>query len=162
LGEFGPLVWSIARRMAPSPAEAEDAVQDIFIELWKQAGLYEPARTSEPAFVAMIARRRMLDRLRGLERRPQPRPQPDSLVGEQQDAIERCAESALAASTLAALDPSARRILSLAVGHGLTYAETAALAEVPVESVKSLVRRALVAVRKRMLEFGESIEGAGS
>lgn len=161
LAEFGPLVWSIARRMAPSPAEAEDAVQDIFIELWKQSGLYEPTRTSEPAFVAMVARRRMLDRLRGLERRAQPRPQPDSLVGEQQDAIERCAESALAASTLAALDPSARRILSLAVGHGLTYAETAALAEAPVESVKSLVRRALVAVRKRMLEFGESLEEAG-
>ena len=47
IAEFGPLVWSIARRMAPSTAAAEDAVQDIFIELWKQAGRYEPAAASE-------------------------------------------------------------------------------------------------------------------
>lgn len=158
IAEFGPLVWSIARRMAPSSSEAEDAVQEIFIELWKHAGRYDPGQASEAAFVTMIARRRMIDRLRRAERRPQLKPMPDSLVGEQQDAIERCAEASLAASALAALDPRSRRVLTLAIGHGMTHAEIAELTEMPVGTVKSLVRRALVAVRKRVLEFGESVE----
>jgi RNA polymerase sigma-70 factor (ECF subfamily) len=62
---YGPLVWSIARRFAPSTVDAEDAVQEIFVELWKHAGRYDPALVSEPTFVTMIARRRMLERLRG-------------------------------------------------------------------------------------------------
>jgi RNA polymerase sigma-70 factor (ECF subfamily) len=141
--------------MAPSPAHAEDAVQEIFVELWKYAGRYDPQQASEPAFVTMIARRRMIDRLRQAEHRPQLKPMPDALVGEQHDAIERCVEASLAASTLAALDPRQRRALTLAIGHGMTATEISALTEMPVGTVKSLVRRALVAVRKRVLEFGE-------
>jgi len=158
IAEYGPLVWSIARRMTPSSSEAEDAVQEIFIELWKHAGRYDPAQASEPAFVTMIARRRMIDRLRRAERRPQLKPMPDSLVGEQHDAIERCAEASLAASALAALDPRQRKVLTLAIGHGMTHAEISELTEMPIGTVKSLVRRALVAVRKRVVDFGESVE----
>jgi RNA polymerase sigma-70 factor (ECF subfamily) len=154
-------VWSIARRMAPGPAQAEDAVQEIFVELWKHAGRYDPGEASEPAFVTMIARRRMIDRLRHAERRPRLKPMPDALVGEQHDAIERCAEAALAASTLAALDPRQRRALTLAIGHGMTHAEISTHTEMPLATVKSLVRKALVAVRKRMLEFGQALDRRG-
>lgn len=147
--------------MAPSSAHAEDAVQEIFVELWKHAGSYDPDQASEPAFVTMIARRRMIDRLRRAERRPQIKPMPDALVGEQHDAIERCAEASLAASTLAALDPRQRRALTLAIGHGMTHAEISTLTEMPIGTVKSLVRRALVAVRNRLLEFGQAVEGRG-
>jgi RNA polymerase sigma-70 factor (ECF subfamily) len=158
IAEYGPLVWSIARRMSPGPAQAEDAVQEIFIELWKHAGRYDPAQASEPAFVTMIARSRMLDRLRQAERRRRPEPRADALAGEQHDAIERCAEAALAAATLAALDPRQRRALTLVIGHGMTHDEVSTLTEMPVGTVKSLVRRALVAVRKRLLEFGAAVE----
>lgn len=161
IAEYGPLVWSIARRMAPGSAQAEDAVQEIFVELWKHAGRYDPDRASEPAFVTMIARRRMIDRLRQAEHRPRLEPRPNALAGEQHDAIERCAEAALAASTLAALDPRQRRALTLAIGHGMTHDEISTLTEMPIGTVKSLVRRALVAVRKRMLEFGQTVEGRG-
>ncbi len=148
--EFGPLVWSIARRMAPSPSEAEDAAQEIFIELWKHAGRYDPSAASEPAFVTMIARRRMIDRLRRVERRPEFKPVSESLVGEQQTSVERCAEAAIAAGALAALDPRQREVLTLAIGHGMTHSEIASVTEMPVGTVKSLVRRALVAVRRRL------------
>lgn len=161
IAEYGPLVWSIARRMAPGPAQAEDAVQEIFIELWKHAGLYDPSQASEPAFVTMIARRRLIDRLRRTRHARQLEPRSDALAGEQQDAIERCAEAALAASTLAALDPRQRRALTLAIGHGLTHEEISTLTEMPIGTVKSLVRKALVAVRKRLLEFGQAVGGEG-
>jgi RNA polymerase sigma-70 factor (ECF subfamily) len=161
IAEYGPLVWSLARRMAPGPAQAEDAVQEIFIELWKHAGRYDPSQASEPAFVAMIARRRLIDRLRQAGHARELRPLPDALVGEQHVAIVRCAEAVLAASTLAALDPRQRRALTLAIGHGMTHDEVSALTEMPIATVKSLVRRALVAVRKRLLEFGRAVGGEG-
>ena len=148
---YGPLVWSIARRLAPTEAEAEDAAQEVFIELWKHAGRYDPSLASEPAFIAMIARRRLIDRLRRAERRPKITPAPDTVLGSEQHVqIERSAEAAIAAGVLATLDPHQRRVLSLAIGQGMTHAEIAKATDMPLGTVKSLVRRALVAVRKRL------------
>lgn len=154
IAEYGPLVWTVARRFAPSPAEAEGAVQEIFTELWKHAGRYDPAVASEPAFITMIARRRMIDRLRRAERRPQLRPAPDSLAGNEHAAMQRCAEASIAVGVLATLDPHQRRVLSLAIGQGMSHAEIAGAMSMPLGTVKSLVRRALVAVRKRLLAVG--------
>jgi len=151
VARYGPLVWSIARRLAPTEPEAEDGAQEIFIELWKHAGRFDPARGSEPAFVAMIARRRMIDRLRRAQRRPQIEAAPDTVLGSEQHVqIERSAEAAIAAGVLATLDPHQRRVLSLAIGQGMTHAEIAQATDMPLGTVKSLVRRALVAVRKRL------------
>jgi RNA polymerase sigma-70 factor, ECF subfamily len=152
--EYGPLVWAIARRFAPTRVEAEDAVEEVFLELWKHVGRYDPALASEPAFVAMIARRRMLERLSRVERRPRIRPSAEDFAGLEGGALGRCPEAAIAVAVLASLDPSQRRVLSLAVGQGMTHAEIAELTHTPLATVKSLVRRALVAVRKRLLAQG--------
>lgn len=149
IDEYGSLVWSIARRFA-STGDAEDAVQEIFLELWKHAGRYDPAQVSEPAFIVMIARRRMIERLRRAERRPRIEPAPDTLASLEDSMSDRCPEIAIAAGVLATLDPRQRRALSLAVGQGMTYAELAEATSMPIDKVKSLVRRALVAVRKRL------------
>ena len=69
LSRYGGLVWSIAKRFEPS--EAEDAVQEIFLDLWKSAGRYDAALGSEATFIATIARRRLIDRRRTRRRRPQ-------------------------------------------------------------------------------------------
>jgi RNA polymerase sigma-70 factor (ECF subfamily) len=153
ISEYGPLVWSIARRFAPSTGEAEDAVQEIFLELWTHAGRYDPALASEPVFITMIARRRMLERLRRAEQRPQLKPVPD-YSGVEGSIVERCPEVTIAAGVLATLDPRQRRVLSLAIGQGMTHAELAEATTMPIEQVKSLARRALVAVRKRLLARG--------
>lgn len=147
---YGPLVWSIARRFAPDASE--DAAREIFVELWKHAGRYDPTTTSEPAFITMIARRCMLDQLRAAKQRPQLKPAPDSLASsEQHTASERCVEAAIASGVLSTLDPRQRRILSLAIGQGMNHAEIAKATASPLGTVKSLVRRALIAVRKRLL-----------
>jgi RNA polymerase sigma-70 factor (ECF subfamily) len=92
----------------------------------------------------------MLDRLRGAEHRPTLRPVPDTLAGTEPSMIERCPEASLAVGVLATLDPHQRRVLSLAIGQGMTHAEVAETTAMPLATVKSLVRRALVAVRKRL------------
>ena len=62
------LVWSIARRF--EPRDVEDAVQDVFLDVWKHAHRFDPAISSEATFVAMIARRRVIDRRRRQARWP--------------------------------------------------------------------------------------------
>ena len=58
----GGLVWSLARKFLRSHADAEDAVQEIFVDVWRSAARFDPAIASETTFVAMIARRRLIDR----------------------------------------------------------------------------------------------------
>jgi len=67
--EYGPLVWSLALRYHRDRHEAEDAVQEAFIDVWKSAHRFDPAVASEKTFVAMIARRRIIDRLRRTEKK---------------------------------------------------------------------------------------------
>jgi len=64
IDEFGGLVWAIARRMTRSRADAEDAVQEIFIDVWRSAGRFDAAQGSEKVFITTIARRRLIDRIR--------------------------------------------------------------------------------------------------
>ena len=64
INQYGGLVWSLARRFSASAADAEDAVQEVFITLWKYASRFDESKGSETTFVSMIARRRLIDRLR--------------------------------------------------------------------------------------------------
>ena len=72
LDAYGGLVWSLARRMFQSRDDAEDAVQEIFVDIWRNADRFDPAQASETTFIAMIARRRLIDRLRYSNRRLSP------------------------------------------------------------------------------------------
>ena len=64
LQKYGGLVWSIARKLCPNHADAEDAVQEVFIEVWRHAGRFDPQVASEATYITMIARRRLIDRFR--------------------------------------------------------------------------------------------------
>ncbi|MCB1037310.1 MAG: sigma-70 family RNA polymerase sigma factor, partial [Acidobacteria bacterium] len=68
LDRYKGLIWWLARQLVPGP-EAEDAVQEVFVELWTHADRYDPSQSSESAFVAMVARRRFIDRRRRSGRR---------------------------------------------------------------------------------------------
>ncbi|MGL4400220.1 MAG: RNA polymerase sigma factor, partial [Luteolibacter sp.] len=70
LSAFGGLVWSVVRRYLRNQTEAEDLVQEIFIEIWKKAASFNPAVASETTFVGLIARRRAIDHLRRQGRKP--------------------------------------------------------------------------------------------
>jgi RNA polymerase sigma-70 factor (ECF subfamily) len=71
MDRFGGLVWSLARRQTSGGADADDAVQEIFIDVWRSAGRFDPTIASETTFIAMIARRRLIDRGRRRARRPE-------------------------------------------------------------------------------------------
>lgn len=147
------LLWSLARRYAGN--DAEDAVQEIFIDLWKSASRYQETVASEPAFVAMIARRRLIDRRRRTERQPPidsldvengPEPQADGI------SAEWGAEAALAARAIGELQEKERQVLWLSVSEGMSHTEIAEHTRIPLGTVKTYARRSLQRVRERLLK----------
>jgi RNA polymerase sigma-70 factor (ECF subfamily) len=149
LDRFGDVVWTLARRASPSASDAEDAVQEIFLDLWKSAHRYDPAIASETTFVAMIARRRLIDRRRSSQRRPRTEPLPETseVPADDPAPAELCMEAALAAKAVAQLRPEHRQMLLLSTCHGLSHQEIADSTGVPLGTVKAHVRRALLHVR---------------
>jgi RNA polymerase sigma-70 factor (ECF subfamily) len=149
LHRFGDLVWALARRSSPSASDAEDAVQEIFLDLWKSADRYDPAVASETTFVAMIARRRLIDRRRTSQRRlrTEPLPETNEVAADDPRPAELCMEAALAAKAVAQLRPEHRRMLLLSTCHGLSHQEISDSTGVPLGTVKAHVRRALLHVR---------------
>lgn len=150
LVRYGGLVWSMARRFAPS--DAEDAVQEIFVDLWKSGARFDPEVASERVFVAMIARRRLIDRRRHTGRQPGTEPIGDlwSIV-DPGAGPERCAEASMAARALDQLRAEQREVLLLAVCVGLSHEEIAEQIGMPLGTVKSHARRGLLRIRAVLL-----------
>jgi RNA polymerase sigma-70 factor (ECF subfamily) len=155
LARYGGLVWSLARRFLGNAADAEDAVQDVFIELWKKAARYDPSRGSEPTYVTMVARRRLIDRKRKAGRAPAAQPLPDEAPARAgRDRVELEDEAARAAAVLGELREDERRVIRMAVYQGLTHEEIAAATGLPIGTVKTHIRRGLIRVRERLAAGG--------
>jgi RNA polymerase sigma-70 factor (ECF subfamily) len=150
--------------MSPSRPDAEDAVQEIFLDLWSNGTRYDPALGSEETFVAVVARRRLIDRRRKVLRRPVTRPidaAPEAPGGPAEvghdGGIETSVEAALAARAMGDLRPEQRDVLRLSVAEGLTHEEIAGRTGMPLGTVKAHARRGLMRIRKLLL--GEETAG---
>jgi RNA polymerase sigma-70 factor (ECF subfamily) len=153
LATYDRLVWSLARRYLRNQADAEDAVQDIFIEIWKTAGRFDPALASEVTFISMITRRRLIDRIRKNARRPA-LDSIDEQVGADQPAVASTldgeAEVAIVWQVLQELEPRQQKILSLSLYEGYSHSEIAGMLDMPLGTVKTRVRRGLIYVRDKL------------
>ncbi len=135
---------------------AEDALQDVFVQVWGRAGQFESGRGSAWAWLIAIARYRAID-LRRRESRivAEPFAAIDEIPGEDepQDTLASLGQKATKAlaTCLAALQPRQRDCIMLAYQGGLTQAEVASEIGEPLGSVKSWIRRGLAAL-KRCLE----------
>lgn len=152
---YGDLLWTLARRHSPSDAEAEDAVQEIFLELWKSAARFDAARGAEVTFVAMVARRRLIDRRRArmrrgeapLEQAPMPSVAPPQEVAAEATRVTRALEQ---------LRPEQRNLLWMSAYQGLSHDEIAASTGMPLGTVKAHLRRGLLRLRE-LFESSESL-----
>jgi len=152
---YGDLVWGLTRRMTRNSADAEDATQEIFLNLWKSAARYDELKGSEAVFIATIARRTLIDRLRQKQRRPIEVPmdedfEPVSWTASARD--ENSVEAEQAAAALATLRPEQQRVITLAIMDGLSQSEIAAQTGMPLGTVKTLMRRGLLLVRELLGE----------
>jgi RNA polymerase sigma-70 factor (ECF subfamily) len=159
---YGSLVWSLARRLCPSAADAEDVVQEIFIDLWKSAARFDPGTASEATFVAMISRRRLIDLRRKLSRRGESGELSESIEEEgrsHEEEIEIRDEAGRAGRALSELRPEQRRVLGLAVYEGLSHQQIADTTGMPLGTVKTHARRGLMRVRELL---GVSPDASGT
>lgn len=156
IDEYGGLVWSLARRLCASPAEAEDAVQEVFIALWEAAPTYDPGKGAEVTFVAMIARRRLIDSGRKHKRRQ--RLVEEAKTRKQEESANARDEAAMAddvrqaSEAIEQLSADQQRVLKLAIHQGLTHDEIARTTGLPLGTVKTHARRGLIRVRELLAQ----------
>ncbi len=146
LGEFydlyAGLVNGLAIRILRDPAEAEDTVQEVFVQAWQQASRFDAARGTPEAWLSTITRSRALDRLR---KRTSRREDPEQTTAG--SAVPRTAEAIAVRDALEALPPEQRRALELAYYEGLTQSEIAERLREPLGTVKTRIRTAMIRLR---------------
>ncbi|MCG8469141.1 MAG: sigma-70 family RNA polymerase sigma factor [Gemmatimonadetes bacterium] len=165
VGHYGALVWSLALKRTRSREEAEDAVQEIFLDLWRSADRYDVDRSSEAGFVAMIARRRLIDRARKEARRPELTSFAEGMESgtDDHERIERRIEAGQVLEVVRSLPERQQELIELSLLDGLSHSQIAEKTGTPLGTVKSNIRRGLIEVRKRLLgpTVDEQRAGAG-
>lgn len=163
IDRFGNLVWSLARRLSSGQSDAEDAVQEIFLDVWRSAPRYDPALASEATFIAMIARRRLIDRRRRQSRRPEEvsAPAPSEMYADhREEGIEALAlsdEAEKARAAFDALSAEQQRVLQLSLQYGLSHQRISEATGLPLGTVKTHARRGLMRIRQALQQH----EGVG-
>jgi RNA polymerase sigma-70 factor, ECF subfamily len=150
------LVFSLALRILQNRADAEDVVQEVFAQVWTQAGRYDTTRGAVAAWMLTMARSRAIDRLRSRNSRPEtpsetrivedlpdtaPRQDLDLLSAEQVEILQRA---------LNELPIPQRMALELAYYEGLTHAEIADRLSEPLGTVKTRIRQAVIRLRESL------------
>jgi RNA polymerase sigma-70 factor (ECF subfamily) len=151
------IVFTLVMRICGNREMAEELTLDVFHDVWRRSGQYDPKGGSVVGWIMMQARSRAIDRLR-FERRKKridPHPSPDR-DDEQVEAtgpanvVEARQRRGLLQEALTALTPDERQAIETAFFSELTYAETAVRLDQPIGTVKTRVRSALAKLRKAL------------
>ncbi len=154
---YSGLVWSLSRRFLANSADAEDAVQEIFLELWENAARFDKSVASETTFISMIARRRLIDRRRRLNREPASRPLDEvehSLSEDAQRVLEASADVQRVVDVIKTMKPEQQEVISMASWLGMSHGAIAAQTGIPLGTVKSYMSRGLTRIREILGEPG--------
>jgi RNA polymerase sigma-70 factor (ECF subfamily) len=141
---YSGLVNGLALRILRNAAEAEDVVQEVFVQVWRQAERYDQSRGSAEAWLCTITRTRALDRLR---RRVARREDPSESAPGPAVTAPKTEEALAVRKALDSLSPDQRRALELAYYEGLTQTEIAARLGEPLGTVKTRIRTAMIRLR---------------
>jgi RNA polymerase sigma-70 factor (ECF subfamily) len=145
-------LFGICLRILNDRGEAEDALQEVYVSVWRRAGSFDATRASPVTWLATLARNRSIDRLRALKRRGGgvaleaadaiADPSPDAL-----SLIEAGQDSQRLTHCLGELEPRTAEAIRAAFFGGLTYSDLAARGKVPLGTVKSWIRRGLARLK---------------
>jgi len=147
---YSGIVYSVALRVLRDPAAAEDILQGIFMQFWRQPDSFTAARGSLAAWLAVVARNRAIDLLR--RRRPTASIDDIALAspGNLADEAERNSLMDRARIVIHQLPKEQRKTLEMAFFDGLTHSEIAELTGDRLGTVKTRIRSALLTLRKAL------------
>jgi RNA polymerase sigma-70 factor (ECF subfamily) len=147
------LAFGVIQRVLRDRAAAEEVLQEVFWQVWREADRYDQRRGSPEAWLLMRARTRAIDKLRSIRRRdktfvmPVNEAVPRPAAGEGNDPGAAVADRGLVESALAQLSPAQRQVIELAFFEGLTQSEIAGRLGEPLGTVKTRVRLGLERLR---------------
>jgi RNA polymerase sigma-70 factor (ECF subfamily) len=148
------IMYGLAMRITQDSGSAQDAVQEAFVGVWRNAGRYDAQRSSARTWILSITHHRAIDIVR--RRRPQsPLPETETLdealrAPDVWPEVARASDATAVRTALMALPDGQREVIELAYFGGLTQLEIAERAAIPLGTVKSRVRLGLVALRRQL------------
>jgi len=145
---YSGIVYGVALRVLGNTTAAEDVLQEVFLQLWRNPQVFDANRGKLPAWLAVIARNRAIDHLRK-------RPPEDDIedlpistgVNLENEAAQRLAIDKIR-GVLAQLPQDQRRALEMAFFEGMTHTEIAAKSGEPLGTIKTRIRTGLLVLRK--------------
>ena len=154
------LVFTLAMRISGNRESAEEITLDVFHDVWRRAGQYDPIDGSVVGWIMNQARSRAIDRLRFEQRKKRVPPHPDHRAEGQAEvfgppeAVDARQRRSRLREALTGLTPDERQAIETAFFSDLTYSETAIRLEQPLGTVKTRVRSCLAKLRKALASEG--------
>jgi len=146
--KYASIVYSVALRVLGDTGVAEDVLQEVFMQLWRNPGVFDSNRGNLAAWLSVIARNRAIDNLR------KRRPETDiddivvSVVPDLASDAERSRAMQKVRGTLGSMPENQRTALEMAYFEGLSHSEIAAKTGEPLGTIKTRIRTALLVLRK--------------
>ena len=162
------IVYGLVLRMLREQSAAEDTLQEIYLQIWRKAEAFDPARGSALSWIVTIARSRALDKLRSSRpvlshdnsseeldnfHSPYPDPEHISSVSERAKIVRR---------SLSQLPPDQRRVIEMAFFDGLTQSEIAIQTAIPLGTVKTRIRSGMRKLQEQLSVLDDRETGGGA
>ena len=153
---YANILYATAMKFLKEDADAQDVVQDVFIQIWDKAKLYDPAKGKPLTWALTLTRNRSIDRIRAIQRRSRLRDDFEKETVMDESAGLREALSGVDASekgqilrtAVAQLSPQQRKVIELAFFQGLTQSEIADQLGEPLGTIKARARRGLMKLKE--------------
>src|ERR1700756_3233257 len=147
---YSSIVYSVALRVLSDTGAAEDVLQDVFLQLWRNPGSFDSSRGSLGAWLAVITRHRAIDQLR----RRRPESDIEDVIVAVDTRLEQTTDRNMAIAKIRAvverLPVEQRKPLEMAFFEGLTHSEIASKTGEPLGTIKTRIRSALLTLRKAL------------
>ena len=158
---YAQIIFNLCVRILKDEVEAQDVMQEIFVQVWKDAGRFNPARASVKTWLFTIARSRSLDRYRSrksLQSRVEEASSEDlQQIAGREDLQSTSVLQEFVGQAVGQLSKEQRQVLELSYYQGLTQEEIAEVLKQPLGTVKSRIRSALIKLRN--IFSGEKTNG---
>jgi len=156
-GRYGRALAGLTRRFLADESDAEEVVADVLWQAWREAKIFDPARGSVAVWLVTLARSRAIDRLRALRARKPPleeQPASEPAVDPTME-LDREQRAGTVRTALAELDSNERAALELAYFSDLSQSEVAKKLGIPLGTVKTRMRSAMMKLRDALAERHE-------
>jgi len=158
--QYSGLLFSIAVKVLNDTKEAEDVLQEVFMQIWSKADAYDPLLGRPASWAVTLTRNKAIDRIRASQRRSKLLDQatvdanalPDNVPSANEKILGR-ENAEKIRSVVAELPPEQRRAIELAFFSGLTQDEISKRLQEPLGTIKARIRRGILKLREKLEGF---------